>query len=257
MARVYVPLPDTDFDPTEVAVPWSILREAGHEVVFATETGAPGTADPVVIRGPSALFPSMRIGEDARATYGELAAAPELRAGLRWRDVRARDVDAVFLPGGHAQGMKPYLESAEVQQVVLAKWRAGAPVGAICHGVLVLARTIDPDTGASVLRGRRSTCLPRYMERIAYYLTAWKLGRYYKTYSADVEEEVRAALGPDGTFERGPIHLVAKGSATDDRAAFVVEDGPYVSARWPGDAFLIARRFAERLAQRDVATSAA
>jgi putative intracellular protease/amidase len=30
---------------------------------------------------------------------------------------------------------------------------------------------------------------------------------------------------------------------TDDRAAFVVEDGNYVSARWPGDAYLFARRF--------------
>jgi hypothetical protein len=32
-------------------------------------------------------------------------------------------------------------------------------VGAICHGVLVAARRIDPATGASVLRGRRTTAL--------------------------------------------------------------------------------------------------
>jgi hypothetical protein len=28
--RVLLPLPDRDFDVTEVAVPWAILREAGH-----------------------------------------------------------------------------------------------------------------------------------------------------------------------------------------------------------------------------------
>ena len=30
--RVLLPLPDRDFDVTEVAVPWAVLREAGHEV---------------------------------------------------------------------------------------------------------------------------------------------------------------------------------------------------------------------------------
>jgi putative intracellular protease/amidase len=34
---VLLPLPDRDFDVTEVAVPWAVLRDAGHEVIFATE----------------------------------------------------------------------------------------------------------------------------------------------------------------------------------------------------------------------------
>jgi putative intracellular protease/amidase len=40
MARVRFPLPDRDFDLTEVAVPGKRLREAGHDVAFATEAGA-------------------------------------------------------------------------------------------------------------------------------------------------------------------------------------------------------------------------
>ena len=74
-------------------------------------------------------------------------------------------------------------------------------MAAICHGVLVLARAKDKATGKSVLHGRRTTCLPKYMERVAYYLTAWKLGRYYRTYDAYVEDEVRAALA-DATHSR-------------------------------------------------------
>jgi len=35
--RVLMPLPDRDFDVTEVAVPWRVLSEAGYQVVFATE----------------------------------------------------------------------------------------------------------------------------------------------------------------------------------------------------------------------------
>ena len=29
MTRILVPLPDTDLDPTEVAVPWRLLRDQG------------------------------------------------------------------------------------------------------------------------------------------------------------------------------------------------------------------------------------
>ena len=41
MAHILVPLPAEGFDLTECAVPWRILDDAGHTVVFATPTGAP------------------------------------------------------------------------------------------------------------------------------------------------------------------------------------------------------------------------
>ena len=52
----------------------------------------------------------------------------------------------------------------------------------------------------------------------------------------------------------GAAVLARLGTATDDSAAFVVEDGNYVSARWPGDAYLLARRFETRLHQAAVDT---
>ena len=33
MACILIPLPDRDFDTTEVAVPWRLLTEAGHRVL--------------------------------------------------------------------------------------------------------------------------------------------------------------------------------------------------------------------------------
>jgi hypothetical protein len=79
-------------------------------------------------------------------------------------------------------------------------------------------------------------------------MTFWKLGRYYRTYPAYVEDEVRAALAdPKAQFERGPLVVKKRGTECDDIGAFIVEDGRYVSARWPGDAYLFARRFAARL----------
>ena len=56
MARFLILLPQRDFDPTEVAVPWKAWRDAGHDIVFATETGAPGACDPVTLTGDGLPF---------------------------------------------------------------------------------------------------------------------------------------------------------------------------------------------------------
>lgn len=243
--QVVMPLPDQDFDPTEVAVPWRLLTDAGHRVVFATELGGrPPSCDPRLLTG--VLFGKLGAADEPIEFYRQLATAPEFNQPVRWTAVDMEHVDGLLLPGGHAPGMKQYLGSHGLQRQVAAFWALGRPVGAICHGVLVLARTTDPVTGHSVLAGRRTTCLPRYMERGAYLATAWRLGRYYRTYNAYVEDEVVNNLDDPAQFERGPRTLT-RGTATDDRAAFVVEDGNYVSARWPGDAYLFARRFEARL----------
>jgi len=247
--RVLVPLPDHDFDTTEVAVPWRLLTRAGHEVVFATERAAVPACDPRLLTG--VLFGKLGADPEPIAFYRELERSPELQKPIAWASIDPAAFDALLLPGGHAPGMRQYLGSADLQAKVAAFWKLDRPVGAICHGVLVLARSRDPATGKSVLAERHTTCLVKPMERGAYLLTFWKLGRYYRTYPAYVEDEVKAALDdPRHQFERGPSGGLKRGTADDDGPAFVVEDGRYVSARWPGDAYLFANKILERLAAR-------
>jgi putative intracellular protease/amidase len=244
---VLIPLPDRDFDVTEVAVPWRVLRDAGHQVVFATEqAGTVPAADPRLLTG--VLFGQLGAAPEAKDFYAELTSAEEFTATAGWAELDPAGFDGLLLPGGHAPGMRQYLGSPVLRDQVGRFWAPGMPVAAICHGVLVLARTRDAATGRSVLSGRRTTCLPKYMERLAYLATAWRLGRYYRTYHAYVEDEVKAALDDPGSqFQRGPLTLTARGTATDDTPAFVVADRNYLSARWPGDAYLFARRFCDLL----------
>ena len=232
---VVCPLPDRDFDVTEVAVPWKVITRAGHRVVFATESGATPAADPLLLDG--VLFGQLGAEPEPKAFYRELEKTPEFTKPETWDAVDPERADALLLPGGHAPGMRQYLGSEALQARVRRFFDSGKPVAAICHGVLVAAR-------AGALEGRTTTCLPKYMERSAYWLTAWKLGRYYRTYPAYVEEEVRAH---GARFERGPTHLMTRGTDEDDRAAFVVEDGAYVSARWPGDAYAFAKALVAKL----------
>ncbi len=246
MTRVLIPLPDLDFDTTEVAVPWKILSRAGHEVVFATEAGGRAPAcDPLLLSG--VLFGQLGAAAEPKAFYEEMTKTPAFQSPQAWGALDPADYGALLLPGGHAPGMRQYLGSEQLRSKILAFWRLGRPVAAICHGVLPLARTIDPATQRSVLYGVKTTCLPKPMERAAYYLTAWKLGRYYRTYPAYVEDEVRAALRDPEDFDGGPPVLTARGTDDDDRPAFVREDGRYVSARWPGDAYAFAKALLKRL----------
>lgn len=225
MVSLLMPLASTDFDVTEVVVPWDAARRAGLDVVFATEDGLPGRCDPRLLSG--VLFGQLGAKPEVVRLYAELEQAPEFARPLRWSDVREADYAALALHGGHAPGMRPYLESQAVQDLAVAFFAAKKPVGAICHGGVVLARAVVSATGKSVLDGRRATALTKLLERSAYYLTAWKLGRYYRTYPEYVQDEVTRALGA-GAFETGPL--------PSDARPFTVRDGDLVTARWPGDA---------------------
>jgi putative intracellular protease/amidase len=222
MARVLLPLPDAGFDVTEVAVPWKLLTEAGHQVVFATESGGTPAADPLLLTG--VLFGQLGAEPEPKQLYADML--PTIRP-ITWAAMDT-SYDALLLPGGHAPGMRQYLGSALLQERIRDYWATGKPVAAICHGVLPLAR-------AGVLRGVRTTCLPKYMERSAFLATAWLRGRYYRTYPAYVEDEVRSS---GAVFVRGPRVLSKRGTRTDHSPAFTVRDDHYLSARWPGDAYL-------------------
>jgi putative intracellular protease/amidase len=240
--RVLLPLPDRDFDVTEVAVPWRLLTDSGHEVVFATERGdVVPQADPLLLTG--VLFGQFGAVAEPKRFHEQMIADDGYHQPVAWADVAPAEYDGLILPGGHAPGMRQYLGSTVLRGKVAEFWELARPLGAICHGVLVAARTIDPATGRSIISGRRTTCLPKYMERGAYYVTAWRHGRYYRTYPAYVQDEVVAALDSPAQFVRGPMELTRRGTATDDGPAFTIRDGNYLSARWPGDAYLFTKEF--------------
>lgn len=249
--RVLMPLPSTDFDPTETAVPWTVLREAGHAVVFATPDGQPGAADDRMVSGRGLFIwrGLLRAHPEPRRIYAEMTASDAFRAPLRWADLDPGDFDGVVLPGGHARGMRPYLESEALQELVGAMAAADKPVGAICHGTVLAARSLDPRTGRSILAERRTTGLPRAMELSAWLLTALWLGRYYRTYSQTVQAEVAAAAA---AFDEGPFALLRDTREKPERG-FVVRDGRYLSARWPGDAWRFSFAFRDLLAECEAA----
>ena len=235
-SSILVPIPRADFDPTEVAVPWRVLTEAGVAVRFATLDGTAGTADPRMVTGdglgPFKLV--LRANARGRDAYVRLLDDPHFNEPLTYEQMYASDFDGLHLPGGHAAGMKEYLESIEVHRLIAEFFAHDKPVGAICHGVVAACRSRAGD-GVSVLHGRCTTALPEVMELSAWHLTRHWLGDYYRTYATTVQAEVTASLASPGDFLAGPRSLLRDAPGRLDRG-FVVRDGNYVSARWPGDA---------------------
>jgi putative intracellular protease/amidase len=280
MARVLIPLPARDFDPSEAAVSWQVLSNAGHAVSFATPEGQPAAADDMMLSGEGldlwGTLPLlrklpligllMRANRDARNAYAAMIADLNYLKPLRWDSVDASAFDGLLLPGGHrARGMRDYLESATLQRHVADFFEAQKPVAAICHGVLLAARSHSAKTGRSVLYGYKTTALTWALEN-----SAWKLARitrfwdpdYYRTYLEQagdpdgymsVQQEVTRALASPTDFldvlrsdpdYRRKTSGLQRDSVDDARPAFVVQDRNYISARWPGDVHTFAKTFA-------------
>lgn len=262
---------------------WGVLSGLGHDVRFATPDARAARADELMLTGegldPWGFIPGMshlvgigralRADARGRAAYAELLGARNFLEPMAWSEIDLDTVDALLLPGGHrARGMCRYLESAALQATIAEGFRREMPTAAICHGVLLLARSIDQNTGHSVLFGRQTTALTWALEA-----RAWKVGRvmrfwdpgYYRTYREQpgepegymsVQQEVTRALASPDDFRdveaaepdaRLRSSGRARDSMNDERPAFVVRDRNYLSARWPGDAHTFAKRFAAML----------
>lgn len=238
-------LPSTGFDPTESAVPWRALVDAGIAVRFATPDGSVAAADERLVTGGfSFLDPVLMTKPESLDAYQAMAASAEFRSPMSFADVRLGATDGLLLPGGHEKGVKTLLESEIAQKIAADAMTRGLPVGAICHGVVLLARAIDPSTGRSVLNGRRTTCLTKALELSGWQLTRLRLGDYYRTYRQTVQDEVVSVLADPDHFEAGPL-LARRDSARHLDRGFTVRDENYLSARWPGDAHAFAHAFVE------------
>lgn len=246
--RAVVCLPDAGFDPTEVAVPFKYLTEAGCQVDFATEQGRMGECDPRLVQGYTqkwfgATSPMIKLYNQMRESY-----AFQHPKAWEKRSFKLTGYDIVILPGGHVEQMKQYIESpslhthlAEYFPLTLRQNTAKKTIGAICHGVLTLARSED-NAGRSVLYDAETTTLPRHMEKFAFFMTWPILGRYFRTYSDYCVDDVIHRLKSPDQYHTGPWL---------GEYAFVDPDFRYVSARFPGDAKLFAQKLIEVAADRE------
>lgn len=249
MKKIIIPIPSYCCDPSEVAIPWKLLSQNNIQVVFATPNGDKGVTDQIMLtgKGLGLLKGVLAAREDARMAYHELKKSKEFNSPINYESISETDFDGILLPGGHDKLVKEYLESSILQDVIVRFFAKNKPVAAVCHGVVLLARSIDPKTQKSVLFNYKTTSLLKSQERAGYNLTRLWMKDYYLTYpDITVEDEVRSVLENPENFLKGPFP-VARDNFENMNRGFVVKDRNYLSARWPGDLYNFSTEFIKML----------
>ena len=249
MKKILVPMPSYGVDPTEVAIPWKLLSQMNYEFTFITPDGNKATPDSAMLNGDRlGIWTSLlKARKDAFDACKEMEQTAEFCSPSRYDEVSAEDFDALLLPGGHDKRVREYLESKVLQNLVVAFFAAEKPVAAICHGVVLAARSIDPNTKKSIISDYKTTCLLKSQEMAGYNLTRLWLKDYYLTYPGlTVEDEIKSVLDSIENFQKGPQPLLRDDMAHLNRG-FTVRDRNYLSARWPGDAYNFSLAFIKML----------
>jgi putative intracellular protease/amidase len=131
----------------ELAVPYYVLRDAGHQIDIASIRGGEVPLD------PGSVKPAGQNGAESDRFLQDAAAMQALRTTPAVEDVRFEDYEAVFLPGGHGT-MWDLPESQALARGVGRLFDAGKIVAAVCHGPagLVSAKRAD---GQPIVKDKR------------------------------------------------------------------------------------------------------
>jgi protease I len=89
MATILTPLPSCGFDPSETGIPWRVLSDLGHRIVFATPDGQPGVADRRMVtgRGLGLLASVLKADQNGREAHEAMVASSEFCSPLRYEAI--------------------------------------------------------------------------------------------------------------------------------------------------------------------------
>ena len=138
----------TGFWLEEFAAPYYVFVDAGADVTIASPKGGQPPLDPKSDAPDAQTAATRRFRDDPIAQEA-------LANTLTLDEVDTGEFDALFYPGGHG----PLWDLAEDQRsvvIIQGFYRAGKPVGTVCHAPAVFRHTVD-EHGEPLVRGRKMT----------------------------------------------------------------------------------------------------
>ncbi|KAH7304268.1 class I glutamine amidotransferase-like protein [Stachybotrys elegans] len=205
---------------TEALHPFNVLKAAGFEVDFASETGT-YTADWL------SQQPDFLNGEDL-ATWNDVNS--DFRKKLdnmpKASDVDASNYGVFYASAGHA-ALIDYPTAKNLQKIAATIWANGGVVSSVCHGPAIFADLIDPTTNEPLIKGKKITGFTTEAEH------TMKIMDELRSWKAELVEELAVRMG--ATYERGA-------GIWDD---FHVVDGRLITGQNPQSAASTAKAVVE------------
>jgi putative intracellular protease/amidase len=138
----------TGFWLEELAAPYFVFRDAGHEITLASPKGGRPPLDPKSNEPEFRTDLTVRFEKDA-------AAEAQLDKTVRLGTVRQEDFDTVFYPGGHGP-MWDLAEDEDSVRLIESFVAAGKPMAVVCHSTGALRHVRTPD-GKLLVQGKEVT----------------------------------------------------------------------------------------------------
>ncbi|WP_223608214.1 type 1 glutamine amidotransferase domain-containing protein [Chryseobacterium sp. OSA05B] len=205
----------TGFWSEELAAPYYSLTDAGVQVTLASPLGGRPPLD------PKSELPDFQTDETRRFDADE-ALQEKLSHTLKLSEVKEKDYDAVFYPGGHGP-LWDLTNDENSIALIEAFYRKGKPVAAVCHAPGVL-RVVKNEDGSPLVQGKQVTGFANTEEE-AVQLT-----------------DVVPYLVEDELKKLGGIY-----SKTDDWQSYVVKDGHLITGQNPGSSTAVAQKLLDLL----------
>jgi putative intracellular protease/amidase len=235
----------TGFYLNELMQPVKALRDAGHEITFATPEGRAPTVDRTSV--DKAYF-----GNDAASlqSHADLLTQLKLTSATqspvlslaRVEQIGYGEFDAVYIPGGHAP-MQDLLASPALGRLLTDFHQQGKPTALVCHGPIALLSTL-PGNAAFVQRMERDNRAPAPAD--------WIYAGYQVTViSNDEEEQAKAALNggrmkfyPQTALQQAGVQYRSNAQPWQPK---VVVDRELITGQNPASAQDVAKVLLERL----------
>ncbi|WP_331375684.1 type 1 glutamine amidotransferase domain-containing protein [Sinorhizobium chiapasense] len=128
----------------ELAAPYYILTEAGHEVVFASPRGGEAPIDLLSMKAPFTTEYTDRFLADPVAIFAA-------RNTRKLRNIDYSTFDAVFFPGGYGLLWDLASDSFAIK-LIRDFHKVGRPIAMVCHAPAIL-RDIKKDDGQYLVKG--------------------------------------------------------------------------------------------------------
>lgn len=208
----------TGFWIEELAAPYYTLLDQGAKITLSSPKGGPAPID------PGSDTPENHT-EDTERFKKDKTAQKKLSQTIRLADIRVKDYDAVFYPGGHG----PLWDLAENQdsiQLIEDFYSQNKPVAFVCHAPAAL-KEVKKENGDPLVKGKRVTGFTNSEEK------AVKL------------ERVVPFLVEEMLQDNGGIF-----SKVEDWQPYAVQDGNLITGQNPASSKSVAEKLMQLLYEK-------